>query len=125
AEVRVATPGFFDALGLPVVLGRGITGADRPGTTKIAVVNRAFAARFFPNENAIGQAISIGWGEEDNGTMREIVGVVGDVHSAALADAPEPTIYTPAIQSPHHGLTLVVSTTGSISTLVNPLRSIV
>jgi putative ABC transport system permease protein len=125
AEVRVVTPGFFEALGLPVIRGRDITDADRPGTQKVAIVNRAFAERFFPGEDAVGQAVSLAWGDDADNEMREIVGVVGNVHSAALADAPEPTVYAPAIQAPHRGLTLLVRSSGPLSTLATPLRAIV
>jgi predicted permease len=123
-EVRVITPGFFEALGLPLMRGRGITDADRPGAAGVLVVNRAFADRFFPNEDPIGQAVSLGWGEEKSGSMREIVGIVGNVHSEALSESPEPTVYAPAIQVPHHGLTLIVRANGSLASLATPLRAI-
>jgi predicted permease len=125
AEVRVVTPGFFDALGLPVIRGRAVTDADRPGSQKVAVVNRAFADRFFPGEDAVGQAVALHWGDDAKDAMREIVGVVGNVHSAALADEPEPTVYAPAIQAPHHGMTLVVRSSGPLSSLTTPLRAVV
>jgi predicted permease len=125
AEVRVVTPGFFDALGLPVIRGRDIADADRPGAQKVAVVNRAFADRFFPGEDAVGQAVALGWGEDANDEMREIVGVVGNVHHETLVNAPEPTVYAPAVQAPHHGMTLVVRSSGSVSSLATPLRAIV
>jgi predicted permease len=125
SEVRVVTPGFFEAIGIPVVQGRGVADTDRPGSAKVVVVNRAFADRHFPNENPVGHAISLGWGDDRKGEMREIVGVVGDVRSFSLSDAPEPTVYAPAIQAPHNGLTLVLRTDGDPASLTPSLRSIV
>jgi putative ABC transport system permease protein len=124
-EVRVVTPGFFQAMGTPVVRGRGIETGDQPGAEKVFVVNQAFARRFFPNENAVGQALAMGWGEDTTGESRRIVGVVGDVRSTGLADAPEPTVYASMMQTPLASLSLLVRTSGDPSSLVLPLRNMV
>src|SRR5262249_32504740 len=124
-EVRVVTPGFFDAIGIPVLSGRAVTADDRADAKRILVVNRAFAKKFFPNENPIGHAIELGWGEDPDGTTREVLGVVGDVHSFALADAPEPTVYAPMSQTPFSSLSILVRTNGSPAALTVPLRNIV
>ena len=124
-EVRQVTPDFFSTMGMPVLRGRGIASSDQPGTTKVLVVNQAFAKRFFPNEDAVGQAISLGWGEDTTGDLRQIVGVVGDVRSAALADEPEPTVYVPIMQAPYQNLSILVRTNGDPSSLAAPLRAIV
>jgi putative ABC transport system permease protein len=125
AEVRTVSAGFFDALGMQVVRGRGISIDDRPGSRRVLVVNRAFAKKFFGNENPIGHEIELGWGEDPDGATREIVGVVGDVRSAALADAPEPFVYAPMTQTPFSSLSILVRTNVSPATLTTPLRNIV
>src|SRR5262249_24383701 len=89
------------------------------------VVNRAFAKKFFPNENPVGQSIELGWGEDPDGATREVVDVVGDVHSFALADAPEPTVYAPMSQTPFSSLSILVRTKGAPAALTIPLRNIV
>ncbi len=124
-EVRQVTADYFNALGMPVLRGRSISASDQPGTTKVLVVNQTLAKRFFPNGDAVGQSISLGWGEDTTGTMREIVGVVGDVRSAGLADEPEPTVYVPIMQVPYSGLTILVRTNAAPATLAAPLRAIV
>jgi putative ABC transport system permease protein len=124
-EVRQATSDFFTTMGMPVIRGRGIASSDQPGTTKVLVINQTLAKRFFPNEDPIGQAMSLGWGQDTTGDMRQIVGVVGDVRSAALEDEPEPTVYVPIMQAPYQSLSILVRTNAEPATLAAPLRAIV
>ena len=124
-EVRQVSPDYFAAIGMPVLRGRGVSTADQPGTTKVLVVNQAFAKRFFQTENPVGQAIALGWGEDTTGDLREIVGVVGDVRGSALSDAPEPTVYAPIMQAPYSNLSVIVRTTRDPASLAAPLRAIV
>jgi predicted permease len=124
-EVRQVTPDFFNTMGMLVQRGRGIASSDQPGTTKVLVVNQTLAKRFFPNEDAVGQTISLGWGGDTTGDARQIVGVVGDVRSAALADEPEPTVYVPIMQAPYQGLSILVRTNAVPANLAGPLRAIV
>ena len=124
-EVRQVTPDFFTTLGMPVLRGRSITASDQPGTTKVLVINETLAKKFFPRGDAVGQWMALGWGEDTTGEMRQIVGIVGDVRSAALADAPEPTVYVPIMQVPYTNLSILVRTNASPGTLATPLRAIV
>jgi putative ABC transport system permease protein len=124
-EVRTVSAGFFDALGMQIVGGRGISVDDRPGARRVLVVNRAFAKKFFGSDNPIGQEIELGWGEDPDGATREIVGVVGDVRSWALADAPEPIVYAPIAQTPFSSLSILARTSDSPAALTTPLRNIV
>jgi putative ABC transport system permease protein len=71
------TPGFFETLGDRMVTGRPITDEDTPSTRPVAVVNEAFAKKFFGRENPIGQ--HFGPAPQKNAGMYEIVGVVSDV----------------------------------------------
>jgi putative ABC transport system permease protein len=124
-EARQVTPDFFATMGMPVVRGRALAATDRPGTPRVLVVNRAFAQSFFPNEDPIGKTITLGWGGDPGGDPREIVGVVGDVHSFGLDGAPEATVYAPLAQRPDHSISIVVRTDGAPTTLANPLRAVV
>jgi putative ABC transport system permease protein len=74
--VRVM-PGFFDALGAKIVSGRAITDQDTAATRKVAVVNEAFAKKFFKNQNAVGQ--HFGPGKLKYSSTFEVVGVVRDM----------------------------------------------
>ena len=121
----MVTPDFFTAIGTPVLQGRAITAADRPGTAEGIVVNKAFAARFFPNDNPLDQAIALEWGEDTAAVMRPIIGVVGDMRGNALAEPPEPTVYLAMSQHPMTSLSIVVRTNGDPASLAPGLRNIV
>jgi len=71
------TPGFFEAIGAKVVLGRPITERDTAATRRVAVVNQAFVKRFFNGENPIGQ--HFGPGKIKYSATFEIVGVTNDI----------------------------------------------
>ena len=71
------TPGFFDALGAKIMLGRPITEQDTATTRQVAVVNEAFAKRFFEDQNPIGR--HFGPGKVKYAATYEIVGVTNDV----------------------------------------------
>jgi predicted permease len=88
------TPGFFDALGDRIVMGRPITDDDNASTRPVAVINEAFAKRFFGRENPIGQ--HFGPAPRNNAGMYEIVGVAADVN---FAREPQPMYFLPEAQS--------------------------
>lgn len=88
------TPGFFETFGDKVVRGRAITEEDNADTRAVAVVNEAFARRFFANESPIGQ--HFGPVPEKNAGMYEIVGVASDMN---FAGGIEPMYFLPEAQS--------------------------
>jgi predicted permease len=124
-EVRQVTPDFFTTLGMPVLRGRAFTDADQPGATKVIVINQTLAKKFFPDGDAVGQSLALGWGQDTTDEMRQIVGIVGDVRSSALSDAPEPTVYVPIMQAPYTNLSILVRSSTPPATLANPLRAII
>jgi putative ABC transport system permease protein len=103
ANFTATTPGYFRALGIPVVAGRGFEAADRAGAPFVAVVNRAMAARYFPGQNPIGQTVRI-----LGPTPRTIVGIIPDLRQRALNTPAEPEIHAPHEQFPTGGMFLVV-----------------
>ena len=99
-EVPWVTETFFAALRQPVLAGRVFTQADTKGAPQVAVVNLAFAKRFYGSaQNALGRLI--GSGQSDHQKYdTTIVGVVGDVRHQNLHDKPRGTIYRPYLQQP-------------------------
>src|SRR5262249_31291897 len=73
ADFQLVSPAFFETLGIPLLRGRGFTDDDRAGTTHVAVINRAFAERFFPGQEPIGRRLMFG-----ERASHEIVGIVAD-----------------------------------------------
>jgi hypothetical protein len=94
------TPGFFEVLGDRILMGRAITDGDRAGTRPVAVINEAFAKRFFGRENPIGQ--HFGPAPRKNEGMYEIVGVARDVdfgaRDADFGGGPLPMYFLPEAQ---------------------------
>lgn len=89
------TPRFFEALGDRVVMGRPITDADNASTRPVAMINEAFARKFFGRENPIGQ--HFGPTPGNNSGMYEIIGVVADVRFGN--DLQQPMYFLPEAQS--------------------------
>jgi putative ABC transport system permease protein len=116
----VVTPGYFSTLRLPVVRGREFTSADRKGATPVAVVNREFARRMFPNEDPIGKRIR-SWRDEN--LLREIVGVTEDVRYMGAGDEIGPLVYVPHAQDTWNSMILVIGTDGPTAPVIRALRS--
>ncbi len=90
--------GWFATLGTPMLAGRDFDGRDRVGTTRTMIVNRAFAKKYFGEENPIGRTITETQDANADPAPIEIVGVVGNaVYRSLRAPAP-PTMYWPLAQ---------------------------
>jgi putative ABC transport system permease protein len=92
----MAAPGFFETLGIPLVAGRYFTNTDNDSPSHGAViVTKAFAERFWPNENPLGKGVN------PNGYNKppfyHVVGVVGDLHGRSLEGPPVVGIYYPVV----------------------------
>ena len=111
-QIRVATPGYFQTIGIPLKRGRLFTDEDRPGSPPVVLITESAARQYFPNEDAIGKTIKLGWGH-GKGTPRaggEVVGIVGDVKDAGLDEAEPPQLYLPYRQWPIQGMAIVLQT---------------
>jgi predicted permease len=107
-QVRVASPEYFQAMGIPLLHGRTFTAQDRWDSPRVMVVSEELAQRFFPGGDAIGHYIETGWGREGGKLGGEIVGIVGDVKQFGLAAESPPAYYAAADQWPTDEITLVV-----------------
>jgi predicted permease len=96
---RVQTNGvgadFFETLGIPMLQGRAFNRRDNSTSPKVAVVNRALAEKFFPNENPIGKTFET---DVVEGPI-EIVGIAADTRYADLRTETPPTFYAPYMQT--------------------------
>lgn len=107
-DTAIVTPGYFRAMGIPLLKGRDFSERDDAQAAPILVVNQAFARKYFPGEDVIGKRIRPGLGPTP--AMREIVGVVGDAKQAALGADPDPIYYYPYKQLPWFLGTVVLRT---------------
>lgn len=93
-------PGFFEALSIPLLSGRGIGAGDIGDRPRVAVVNRAFAKRFDLGDNIIGTRMGVG---ETRDLDIEIVGLVADAKYSSVKDAAPPQYHLSIRQSPPLG----------------------
>ena len=111
-------PDFFHTLGIPVLEGRDISDADRPGSPRVAVVSEAFARRFLKN-GALGHRLGDSPGAE-------IVGVVKDSKYAQVREEELPAVYYPLAQTGMLGqITVEVRTAADPLALVPAMRRVV
>jgi putative ABC transport system permease protein len=112
-EVRVATPGYFSAIGIPLKRGRWFTDDDRDGTPRVTLLTESAAQKYFPNEDPIGKTINLGWGRGAGKAKAggAVVGIIGDVKEAGLNEPDAPEIYLPYRQWPITSMSVVMKTT--------------
>lgn len=95
ASVNYAGPGYFRAMGIPVVEGRTFEATDGAGTQPVIILSAALARRFWPESGAVGKRVAVP-GEEGQATVwRTVVGVVGSTHHTGLREEPRAEWYIP------------------------------
>ncbi len=94
-NTRVATPGFFEALGIPLDRGRMLERRDAESAMPVALLSRRAAEIFFPDQDPLDQQVAQGLPVEHDDVWSRVVGVVGDVHYMSLTQAPLGAIYYP------------------------------
>jgi predicted permease len=116
ADYRLVSPGFLPTLGVPVLNGRAFAESDLAETPRVALINRAAARRYWPDQSPLEQRILL-LGQEKPVT---IVGVVGDVRHNPTAPEAKPTVYVPSLRSP--SMSLVARTDGEPEALAAGFR---
>lgn len=104
-EGRSVSPGFFPAMGVPVLRGRDFNEHDAKGSPEVAVINDAMAKRFFPGQDPLGKVIRF---SQDSKDHYEIVGVVANTRDVQLSAKPRPEIYFPLLQANFGELKIMV-----------------
>ncbi|MGB6687591.1 MAG: ABC transporter permease [Terracidiphilus sp.] len=120
---RRVNAGFFSALGTRLVSGRYFIDTEGSVTPKVVVVNRTFARKYFPGEDAVGK--QFGDTELTPKSIKQIVGVVDDFKEGALDEEISPAIYDPYSEEPSNSFTLIVRTRGDDRALLPELAQIV
>lgn len=132
AHYRSVSDGYFEAMGIRILEGRGFTARDREGSPRVAIVNESMAKRYWPGESPIGRRVALDFEamrffpdrppEFDIASgMREIVGVAADVHHQGLDVPPSPELFVPYLQRPVNDMSFVLRT----ATDPEPLASLV
>jgi len=116
ADIRMATPGYFETMKIALRNGRTIDERDLPGMPGAMVINETMARRYFGVENPIGQVVTNPHGRA------EVVGVVGDVKHYGLDAEPRAELFMPAWQQPLNGMALIVRTAADPQPFVDQIR---
>jgi hypothetical protein len=127
AALLVQTPGYLDAIGLPLLVGRGFTATDGDPGQEAAVVTRDFAETHWPDRSALGQRFRfVQQGEdEEPGPWMSVVGVSADMlQTPQDPDAP-PLVFISCRQEPWGWTALLVRTTGDPTALASQVRAAV
>jgi len=125
--LRVAGPGYFETMGIPVLAGRGFETLDVQDAQRVAVVDRALAERFWPEGKAVGGRISLGVPDLSDGEELRwwtVVGVVEDVVSNDLTEgSSQGAFYFSYTQLPRRGMTAVLATDQTPEAVIADLRA--
>lgn len=125
-EFRVASPGYFSAMGMRLVRGRPFDHSDGAETPQVALISESLARRYWPNEDPLGKGIQYGNMDGDTHLLR-VVGVVSDVREFGLEANTRPTVYVHYLQRPRQawGFAIVARTPEDVKTLIPAMRSAV
>jgi putative ABC transport system permease protein len=123
--VGVATPGYFEAMGIPLRRGRLFEPADRSDGLPVALLSETAAARYFPGEDPIGRRIVMHWTPAGDVVQGVVVGIVGDVRHDGLRTAGDASVYFPLAQVPFGYMAMVVRTAGDPQTLTRAVTAAV
>jgi putative ABC transport system permease protein len=121
-DLYITTPGYLQAMEIPLLKGRAINDQDTADSPKVALINKTMASQLWPNADPIGKRIGFPGSEKNPGPWREIVGVVSDVSQYALDKAAPMQIYVPHSQFPTPFSTVVVKTDADPLGMISAVR---
>jgi predicted permease len=113
---------YFSTLQVPMLRGRAFSAADKAETHPVAIVNQAFADRYWPGQDAIGKRVRM---DGAKGPMLEVVGIAKTGRYVFIGEPPTPFIYVPYAQQPSGGMAVLVETRGDPAAIAAPLREVV
>lgn len=121
--LRRVSASYAEALSIPLLRGRALSGFDREDATPVALISASAAKRLWPGEPAIGKRLRARALGGEAGRWIEVVGVVADVRGNPLTTRdPGPAMYVPARQWPARSMTVVVRAAGDPEALMPSIR---
>jgi putative ABC transport system permease protein len=121
-DLYVTTPGYLQAMHIPLLKGRAINDQDTADSFKVALINKTMAAQLWPNLDPIGKRIAFPGNEKNPQPWRTVVGVVSDVSQYALDKAAPMQIYIPHSQFPTSFNTIVLKTDSDPLAMISAVR---
>lgn len=125
ADFRIASGGYFGAMGIPLIRGRLFDERDRPDAPHVAVISASLAEARWPGQDPLGQLVFFG---NMDGDFRPftVVGVVGDVQEYGIGIPPRPTFYADYRQRPRaaYSFSVAIQSRSEAAALMAPARRI-
>jgi len=130
AQLRVVSPGFFAALGVPILSGRDFDELDGQSKEPVAIVSETLAKRMFPNQDAVGRHVYwtdpvMQFAPGINAAPHRIIGVTADIDDQHVVPEPIVTIYSTFEKGPIFGGRLFIHTSADPYSLVTPVTRII
>ena len=123
AIFEYTSPGFFQTVGIPLLLGRDFSWSDAPGSAPVVLVSESLARILEPDGNVVGR--SLRYGAEPGRQKLQIVGVVGNISFGNSRSTEIRTVYFPGIQAGQATLgTLHIRTKAELGAVAGPVREI-
>ncbi len=122
ADMRLAGPGYFQAMQIPLLEGRLIDQSDVDGRPPVALINRSMAERNWPDSSALGARLTFGDTDDPNVRWLQVVGVVGNVKQSGLEGESQDAVYVPLLQSAARFAYLVIRPSRPGADLSNAIR---
>ncbi|MDP2317897.1 MAG: ABC transporter permease [Acidobacteriota bacterium] len=121
ANIRMATPGYFATLGLPLVSGREFSAQDAIDAPRVVIVNESLARSAWPGLDPIGRSLVLDY--QGGASARQVVGIVRDARYKGPRSEPAPEIFVPHAQNPYLVMNVLVRTTVDPSALAQSARA--
>ena len=131
SQLRVISPGFFAALGVPILSGRDFNDSDaQKGKEPVAIVSETLAKLMFPNQDAFGRHVYwtdpvLQFAPGVNAAPHRIIGVTADIDDEHVVPEPVVTIYSPFEEGPIFGGRLFIHTAANPYSLVTPVTRVI
>ncbi len=113
---------YFPTMRISILRGRGFTANDKAGTRRVAVVNQAFAEKYWPHQDPLGKRFRL---KNSAGPLVEVVGVARTTRYLFISEPPIPYVYLPYLQQPSSAMTVLAATAGNPADLAAPMRGAV
>jgi putative ABC transport system permease protein len=129
AQLRTISPGFFAALGVPIIAGRDFNQLDGQSKDPVVIVSQTLAQRMFPNQDAVNRHVYwtdpvIKFVPGISAAPHRIIGVTADVDDEHVVPGPTLTVYNPFEEGPIFGGRLFIHTSANPYSLVTPITRI-
>lgn len=121
-HLRSVFPGYFEALGIPLLSGRDVDDVEEVGSPWVVILSQTAAQRLFPDGSPLGRIVELPF--TPGPRLAEVVGIVGDVRLSRLEEEPEAAVYVPYAHHARARMRLAVRTSLPPASLTRPLKEI-